>query len=278
MTTSESCYDMNMLTYKKIFFALLTFLFMLSLEGCRDKNSSAVDSSKEDTAAKKMLQGIWVSEDESPFFRVKGDTIYYPDTTSSPVYFSIHGDSLEMRGATVERYLIVKQSPHLFVFKNHNGEQVRLELSDNAEDINSFLVTRPVALNQNQLIKRDSVIMRADKKYHYYIQVNPTTFKVVHSSLNDDGLQVDNVYFDNIIHISVFQGARQLFSRDFHRKDFRRNVPENILAQSILSDINFTSVDEKGIHFTAFICIPDSPSAYQIDICISYEGRVTLNV
>ena len=191
-----------MLTYKKLFFALFTFLIVLSLTGCRKKGTS-IEAPKEDVAAKKMLQGIWISEDESPFFRVKGDTIYYPDTTSSPVYFYIHGDSLVMRGATLEKYLIVKQSPHLFVFKNHNGEQVRLELSTNADDINSFVMNRPVALNQNQLIKRDSVIMRGDTKYHYYIQVNPTTYKVVHSSLNDDGLQVDNVYYDNIVHISV---------------------------------------------------------------------------
>jgi predicted small lipoprotein YifL len=267
----------NMLTYKKLFFALFTFLIVLSLTGCRKKGTS-IEAPKEDVAAKKMLQGIWISEDESPFFRVKGDTIYYPDTTSSPVYFYIHGDSLVMRGATLEKYLIVKQSPHLFVFKNHNGEQVRLELSTNADDINSFVMNRPVALNQNQLIKRDSVIMRGDTKYHYYIQVNPTTYKVVHSSLNDDGLQVDNVYYDNIVHISVFQGAHQLFSRDFHRMDFKNKVPENILGQSILSDINYAMTDEKGVHFTASICIPDSPSAYLVDVCVSFNGGFTLSV
>jgi hypothetical protein len=60
--------------------------------------------------------------------------------------------------------------------------------------------------------------------------------------------------------------------------DFKNKVPENILGQSILSDINYAMTDEKGIHFTSSICIPDSPSAYLVDVCVSFNGGFTLSV
>lgn len=50
-----------------------------------------------------MLQGIWLNDDDEDdvAFRVKGDTIYYPDSTSQPVYFYIAGDTLVMKGANI---------------------------------------------------------------------------------------------------------------------------------------------------------------------------------
>lgn len=74
-----------------------------------------------------------------------------------------------------------------------------------------------MALNQNKLIKRDSVVIYGNEHYHWYIQVNPTTYKVAKQTYNDNGVEVDNVYFDNIIHLSLFCGGTQVFSRDFER-------------------------------------------------------------
>ncbi len=59
-----------------------------------------------------------------------------------------------------------------------------------------------LALNQNTLIKRDTVVVRGDEKYHLYVQVNPTSYKVYKSSYNDDGVEVDNVYYDNIVNLA----------------------------------------------------------------------------
>ena len=190
----------------------ITFLFLLIvvLSGCKRQEPKTI-SIGEDRQAKKLLQGIWINEeDDDVAFRAKGDTIYYPDSTSQPVYFRIYGDTLELRGANSVKYQIVKQSAHLFQFKNQNGETVKLVKSDDPIDKIEFIGKRPVALNQNQLIKRDSILMYNGERYHTYIQVNPTTYKVVKPVYNDEGVEVDNVYYDNIIHISVFQGARQL--------------------------------------------------------------------
>lgn len=258
----------------------ITFLFLLFvvLSGCKRQEPKTI-SVGEDRQAKKLLQGIWINEeDDDVAFRAKGDTIYYPDSTSQPVYFRIYGDTLELRGANSVKYQIVKQSAHLFQFKNQNGETVRLVKSDDPTDKIEFMGKRPVALNQNKLIKRDSIIMYNGERYHTYIQVNPTTYKVVKSAYNDEGVEVDNVYYDNIIHISVFQGARQLFSRDFRKKDFSGKIPSAYLRQSILSDILFDRIDASGLHFISEIAIPDSPSSYQVDILISFDGKMTKKV
>ena len=58
------------------------------------------------------------------------------------------------------------------------------------------------------MLKRDCVVFFNDEKYHCYIQINPTTYKVVKPSVNDDGVEVDNVYYDNIVNLTVFNGNK----------------------------------------------------------------------
>ena len=98
---------------KQVFNILLCASLLAAMVSCGQK-SAGKDSAevKEDTAAKKMLQGIWLDGDDEDdvVFRVKGDTIYYPDSTSQPVYFYIAGDTLVMKGANTTKYPIVKQA------------------------------------------------------------------------------------------------------------------------------------------------------------------------
>ena len=98
---------------------------------CGPKTPKNEGKAVEDKVAKQMLQGIWINaEDESVAFKVKGDTIFYPDSTSYPAYFQIFRDTLVIHGADdMVKYPIVKQAPHLFMFKNSNGETVKLTLS-----------------------------------------------------------------------------------------------------------------------------------------------------
>ncbi|EJP28246.1 hypothetical protein HMPREF1146_0192 [Prevotella sp. MSX73] len=171
---------------------------------------------QEDLRAKQMLQGIWLNDAEGDVsFMAKGDTIFYPDSTSQPVRFAIYGDT---------------------------------------------------------------VVTLGGEKYHSYTQVNPTTYKVVKSSYNDDGVAVDNVYHDNIVHVSVFNGARKVYSGDFRKQAFVRLVPADYLSQSVLSDITFTRIDASGLHYAATLCIPDSPSSFVVELLISPAGRLTMRV
>lgn len=245
--------------------------------GCSQKSDKQQEVQEENTAAKKMLQGIWLNDDEDDVaFRVKGDTIYYPDSTSQPVYFYIAGDTLVMKGANVVKYPIVKQAAHIFQFKIQNGDIVKLVKTNDASYLRQFTQQPPVALNQNTLIKRDTIVSHADEKYHLYVQVNPTTYKVYKSSYNDDGVEVDNVYYDNIVNINIFQGARKLFGKDFHKEDFKKKVPAEFLKQAILSDISFLKIDAEGIHYMAVLAMPDSSLSYQVELVVSHDGKMKI--
>ena len=256
---------------------MMALLCGLSVAASCGKKACPNSTPKEDTRAKELLQGIWLNEDdEDVAFRVKGDTIYYPDSTSQPVYFCIYGDTLIMKGARDVKYPILKQAAHLFEFKSPSGDVIKLTKTSDKTYLKSFQQEKTIALNQNQLIKRDTIVLHGDNRYHLYVQVNPTTYKVFKSSMNDDGVQVDNVYFDNIINLNVFHGANKLFSHDFKKKDFGKKVPDSFLEQAVLSDLLFEGIDEKGIHYLAVLAMPASSLSYQVKIVVSYQGKLEI--
>lgn len=243
------------------------------------KHKAGENIPQEDRSAKQTLQGIWVDDyDQDVAFNVKGDTIFYPDSTSQPVYFQVFKDTLVLHGANDVKYAIVKLTSHLFIFRNQNGDQIRLTLSENPDDAWLFSNKRPQPLNQNQLIKRDTIITNGSDKYHCYVQVNPTTYKVIKTSYNDDGVEVDNVYHDNIVNLNIYQGAKKLFSGDFRKRQFAHLVPEDFLSQSILSDLIFRTIDKDGIHYVASLMIPDSMSSFQVELTVSYTGKLKMRV
>lgn len=263
---------------KQAFNILLLACFLLGVAACGQKSEKEQPEIKEDTAAKKLLQGIWLDGDDEDdvAFRVKGDTIYYPDSTSRPVYFYIVGDTLVMKGANTSKYPIVHQAAHIFQFKVQNGDIVKLVKTDDQSYLQQFSHEQPVTLNQNTLVKRDTVVNAGNEKLHLYVQVNPTTFKVYKSSYNDDGVEVDNVYHDNIVNVNIYQGSRKIFGRDFRKEDFKGQVPHEFLKQSILSDIVFRKVDADGVHYKVVLAMPDSSMSYQVEIIISLEGKMTI--
>lgn len=261
---------------RKINYSILLFLCMV-LAACGEKAKNNAAEPTEDAKAKQMLQGIWVNDDDgSVAFLAKGDSIFYPDSTSQAVTFMIVGDSLILNGRHADKYKIVRQAEHLFEFKNRNGDIVKLQKS--TDEANSVLFNhRPaVALNQNQLIKRDTIVNIGAERYHCYMQVNPTTYKVVKPTYNNEGVEVDNVYHDNIVHISVYNGERRVYSKDFSKTDFKGHVKEEFLRQSILSDIILRKVENDAVVFQAQICMPDSPVSCQVDIAISTNGKMSL--
>ncbi len=248
------------------------------LSGCKSKADGG-STFQEDVAAKKMLQGVWLNDDENDVaFRVKGDTIYYPDSTSQPAYFYVLSDTLVMRGGKEVKYPVVKLADHLLVFKNQNGDVVKLEKTNDSSYLRQFGRRHPVVLNQNRVIKRDTVVDFGQERYHLYIQVSPTTYKVYKNTYNDDGVEVDNVYYDNIVNINVYHGSEKVFSRDFQKKDFSSAVPASFLGQAVLSDIVFDKVDSQGIHYQAVLAMPDSSLSYQVEVVISFSGKMKVRI
>ncbi len=252
--------------------------FLVLLAGCKSK-ADKEEAVQEDAVAKKMLQGVWLSDEEGGVaFRVKGDTIYYPDSTSQPAYFRVVSDTLVMRGGNEVKYPIVKLADHLLVFKNQNGDVVRLEKTSDPSYMRLFNQERRVALNQNTVIKRDTVVLHGQERYHLYVRVSPTTYKVYKNTYNDDGVEVDNVYYDNIINVNVYHGSEKLFSRDFHKKDFASEVPASFLAQAVLSDMVLNKVDDLGIHYFAILAMPDSSLSYQVEVTVSFSGKMKVRI
>lgn len=251
-----------------------------AIVACAPKTPKNEGKVEEDKVAKQMLQGIWINaDDESVAFKVKGDTIYYPDSTSSPAYFQIFRDTLVIHGADdTVKYPIVKQASHLFMFNNSNGETVKLTLSEDALDKFQFDNNKAQVLNQNQLIKKDTLVSYEDMRYRCYIQVNPTTYKVIKATYNDEGVEVDNVYHDNIVNLTVYSGAKRLFSHDFRKNDFNKFVPQDFLMQAILSDLTLYGVDKAGVHFNALLAMPDSPSYYVVEVSVSPTGKLKMQL
>lgn len=256
----------------------ILLILSLILTACGKKKAQP-EVPVEDRKAKTMLSGVWIDADDGGVvFKVKGDSIFYPDSASSAVRFAVYADTLVMYGSTKTKYKIIRQEQHSFEFVTLNGDIVKIEKSNDLYDAKQFEACPQFVLNQRKLIKRDTVVIQGNTKYHCYVQVNPTTYKVLRTSYNDEGIAVDHIYYDNTIHVSVFQGAAKLFSKDFCKSDFSTVVPQNMLSQSILSDIVFDKADSNGIHHIAQLAIPDSPSSCIVSLFISYDGKFDITI
>lgn len=252
---------------------LLTIaVLMVVLVGCRQNNSSTLPDDKE---AKAMLQGVWVDEESGDVtFRVKGDTIYFSDATSMPTYFRIYEDSLYLASGTA--YGIVKQTEHLFWFKNQNSDLLKLQKGDD-NDV-ELEHGSPSVLTYTHQVKVDSVVTYNNTRYHWYIAINPTKYKVTKRTFNDDGLEVENVYYDNIMNVSVFQGANKIYSSDFRKQQYSDFVPASFLDEAIFANMTFSHIDAAGLHFNATLCIPDGATCYMVESTISYTGAMSMKL
>ena len=159
-----------------------------------------------------------------------------------------------------------------------SGDVVKLEKSDDPVDATEFTHDTPSVLSYTYQVKTDSVVMYNGNRYHWYIAINPTKYKVITRTYNDDGIEVENVYYDNIMHVSVFQGSRQLYSSDFRKQQYANQVPAQFLEEAILANMEFTHIDADGLHFAATLCQPDASSCYQVESLITPHGQMTMKL
>ena len=256
------------------FFLLLC---LLAVVGCQRKSNVAVVSSAESKEAKSLLQGIWLdAETEEVKFEAKGDTIYHPDSTSVPAAFKVINDTLFIGQ---QGYPIVKQTTHLLWFQNQAGDVIKLVKSDDPNDALAFRHGHSQTLSiVSELQKMDSVVVYGGERYHWYITINPTRYRVTKTTYTDDGVGVENIYFDNIIHVSVYKGAQKLFSRDFKKQMYGKEIPEEFLSQAVLGNMQFDSVDQQGFHFNATLCIPDGAACYMVSTSCSFDGELSMKL
>ena len=142
----------------------------------------------------------------------------------------------------------------------------------------AFVHDTPRVLSYTHQVKTDSVVNFGAERYHWYIAINPTKYKVVNHTYNEDGMEVENVYFDNIMHIAVYQGSRELYSSDFRKQQYASYVPADFLKEAVLGNMEFSHIDAEGLHFNATLCIPDGASCYLVESLIDYHGKMTMKL
>ena len=91
-------------------------------------------------------------------------------------------------------------------------------------------------------------------------------------------MEVENVYYDNIMHIAVFKGAQRLYSSDFHKQQYASKVPKDFLSDAILGNMEYSHIDTEGLHFNATLCIPDGASCYMVETIVDYQGKMTMKL
>ena len=262
--------------YPTIYRLLFTCLLAVFMVGC-SKKQQPVAEREESREAKRLLQGVWLDADtEAAVFQMKGDTVFYADSTSMPAYFKVVADTLYIGSSGC--YYIEKQTDHVLWFKSQTGETSKFVKSNDQELGQLFEHAKPQILTLTEVLKRDTVVFYNNERYHIYIAINPTKYKVLHHTVNEDGLDVENVYYDNIIHLSIFHGADQLFSRDFRKALYQKKVPDQVLTQSILNNMEYDKADARGFHFRTSVCVPDDASCYMVGHTVSFKGELTTQV
>ncbi|MCH5307068.1 MAG: DUF4738 domain-containing protein [Prevotella sp.] len=253
---------------------VILLLMSAILVGCGSRHSQ--DISEQSQQAKSLLQGIWVDDDsESIIFKIQGDSVYYPDSTSMPAYFWVREDTLYIGSKAC--YPIEKQTEHIFWFRGQDGELVKLSkfVEDDEEVNETFEQAKAQIQTLTEVVKSDTVVFHDGQRYHLYIAINPTRYKVVRHTLNDAGLDVENVYYDNIIHLSIFQGSTSIFSRDIRKQLYTQQLSEDFLSQAILTNMEFDSVDDQGFHLNTSICVPGDASCYVVKNVVSFDGQLS---
>lgn len=230
-----------------------------------------------DSKAMSRLEGIWLDgETDEVLLQVRGDSIFYPDTTSLPARFVIYDDTLLIFGASDIRYPILRQSDYAFDYVNVQGDEMHLRRSANPDDSLLFTHRRYAPIVLDQLVKRDTVVFTpSGLRLHLYIDINPTRRKVYRSAYTDNGMQVQQVYYDNIIHISVYDGKRKVFSRDIDKRQFSEMIPTGFLDGAVLSNMDWGKTTDKGTTFHATVCEPEGAKCYVVELHVGLDGELT---
>lgn len=224
------------------------------------------------------MQGIWIDdESDIPLLFIKGDTIYYANSQSTPVYFKIIKDTLYTFGNELARYQIDKQTEYSFSFHSLADNIVKLHKSEDPNDSLAFS-GKPVEIipTYTEVTQKDSVVFYNGIRYRAYVYINPSKIKVIKTTYSEEGISMDNIYYDNIMHICIYEGRKCLFSSDITKQMLENVISTDFLQQSILSEMNFKNVDRKGFHYQATVCIPESSVCNIADLSVSFDGKLTI--
>ena len=256
---------------------VLGFMVVLCLSACGGfSGTSRLSDVREDLAAKQMLQGIWLDDaTEEAFMDVVGDSIFFAGHNRLPMSFRVIQDSIYFIGHDTLAYKIERQSDYDFWFCNFAGDVVKLQKQTSGSyDISDFRSSD--TSYEPQRMEKDSIVNYDGMRYRGYVFINPTSIKVLRTTYDENGIGIDNVFYDNIIHICVYEGANRLYGQDIEKSMFSRQFSSDTLSDLILSDMDFTGVDAHGYHYRAVLRAPESPVSYIMNLSISFNGELAI--
>lgn len=257
---------------QKLFVCILTLLVLLT--ACHNRGAD-YQQQHEDKQAKEMLQGLWTNgENSDPAMLVKGDSIFYPDSASMPVRFWIYQDTIYLQGQSIHGYKIEKQAAHLLKFANQNGDEVKL-IKSNDKALYSAFNYHVYAMNTFLEQSQDTVIRTDLGYFQSKVHVQTTSDKVVKSTYNDNGVEVDNIYLDNVASLRLYNHGTPVFAHDFRKQEFQSLIPKTFLSRSILRKMYFTHADAKALYYYVIIGIPDAATTYVIELRVTPDGRMS---
>lgn len=248
------------------------FLFaVVALMACSGARTPV--EQKEDLTAKALLQGVWIDEEsDMPWIKVEGDTIFYTDAQHAPATFRVVHDSIYVTNAFgVMAYKIERQTEYSFWFSaNEEDGQVKLYKSEDVAD-NLFFTQKQVEIlpSMPEVVKKDSIIFYKGNRYRGYVHINPSTMKVLRTTFTENGVAVDNIYYDNVIYICVYQGKQMLYGKNIQKQQFGSVLPEEYLKTAVLTDMDFVGVNDEGFRFKATLTVPETQVFVVIYLTIS---------
>ena len=253
---------------------LIFGLFILVLASCTD---SSMRKNKEkrttDPEVKTQLQGVWLDKNtESPVIKIEGDSLFYTSKSDICMPYLLVDDTLFVLGIRTAAYEVLEQTDHTLNIRTPMGDEMSL-YKDEQGTITIDQPELPAMKPVSQVIKKDSVIMVGKNRYRGYMTINPTTVKVVRPGVTEDGFSIDNVYYDNIIHICVYEGREQLCGKDIKRSMFEEIVPPEFLSVSILQDMVFMGMKNHRFLFRATLRVPDGP-CYYAQVFIDKDNKI----
>ena len=91
-------------------------------------------------------------------------------------------------------------------------------------------------------------------------------------------MTIENVYYDNIVFVALYDGERKVFGQNFQKKDFINLVPKSYIDIAVLSEITIQGATNEGVRFVAILSVPDSYTNYRINIDITPDGKKKISV
>lgn len=256
--------------------APLALLALCLLAASCAQPTGADTEQHQDQEAKRLLQGIWANADggDAVLF-VRGDSLFFADDTSQPARLWVYQDSLYIQASHLRQYLITKQAEHLLKFQNANGEEIKLTKDGDQTLTAPFLKPRDYALNLTRVTETDTTTTDRTPAVRCCIHTEPASDIVVKSVYNEIGLEVDNIYLDNLSKVSLYAAGNQYFQHDFRKGEFAKHVPRDFMERSVLRSVEYNQADSAAVFLNAIIGIPDAETCYVVELRIDNKGHLT---